>query len=160
MKTIVKTLICTVFVLLPYFGFSQSGYSKATNMDVNGIFIGGTYTKTQVVAKWGTPTQYRSNTSEFGINETYHYSNSIFYFSDNGIFESFYISTSNFAVYTAFSGGIKVGDNISRIQAIGLGTPVLQKDGAYYLNRNNIDDPLIFRQTNGIITQIVFITSI
>ncbi|MCL2561280.1 MAG: hypothetical protein FWE10_03030 [Rikenellaceae bacterium] len=161
MKTIVKIIVCAAFLMLPYYGFSQSGYTSATDMDVKGVFIGGTYTKAQVEAKWGVPTKYWSNMSEFGLDEAYNYQpGNLFRFSDNGIFESFYVRTSNFPVYTAFSGGIKVGDNISRIQAIGLGTPVLKSDGTYHLNRNNSDDPLVFKHTNGIITEISFVSSI
>jgi len=161
MKTIVQKLLCAALLLLPGYGFSQIlGYTQATDMDVNGIFIGGTYTKAQVEAKWGTPTKYWSGTSENGLNEEYSYSNNLFRFSENGVFETFNIKTSNFAVYTAFSGGIKVGDNISRIKAIGFGTPVLQSDGTYWLNRNNSDDPLIFYQSNGVITRIYFMTSV
>jgi len=149
-------------LMLPYYGFSQSGYTQATDMDVNGIFIGGAYTKTQVEVKWGAPTTYRSNTSEFGVNEEYVYIHNqldnLFRFSDNGRFVSFFIKTSNFAVYTAFNGGIKVGDNISRIQAIGLGTPVLQSDGSYGLPCG--DDQFIFKHSNGIITEISFVSPI
>ena len=150
--------------MLPQYGFSQLGYTQATDMDVNGIFIGGTYIKTQVTAKWGTPTQYRSSTSETGLDELYDYSinqmNNQFQFNENGVFNTFSIRTQNFVVYTAFSGGIKVGDNISRIQAIGLGTPVLQSDGTYHLHRNNSTDPLIFHHSNGVITRIYFMTSV
>ncbi len=64
-------------------------------MDVNGVFIGGKYTKAQVTAKWGTPTKYWSGTSEFGLNEEYEYSNNLFRFSDNGIFNYFYVATPN-----------------------------------------------------------------
>jgi len=160
MKTIIKTIIYAALTMLPYSVFSQSGYTSATDLDVKGIFVGGTYTKTQVQTKWGTPTKYWSGMSEFGLDEEYCYSNSLFRFSDNGIFVEFYIKTSNFPVCTAFSGGIKVGDNISRIQAIGLGTPVLQNDGTYYLFRSGLDDPLIFKHSNGVITQISFTTSI
>ena len=160
MKRIVRIIICATFLLLPYLGFSQSWYTQATDLDVNGVFIGGTYTKTQVEAKWGgTPTKYRSGTSEFGLDEEYYYTTNVFRFSYNGNFQIFYIDTSNFSVYTAFSGGIKVGDNISRISAIGLGTPVLQSDGSYHLRRNNSTDPLEFKHSNGVITQIMFSTS-
>ena len=72
-------------------------------MDVNGVFIGGKYTRPQVEAKWGIPTFYWSGMSEFGLSEEYNYTTNIFRFSDNGIFNSFYIRTSNFVVFTAFS---------------------------------------------------------
>ena len=165
MKTIVQTIICAALLVLPHYGFSQSlGYTQVTDMDVKGVFIGGTYTKVQVEAKWGTATKYRSNMSENGLNEIYDYLtnqlNNQFQFNENGIFNTFTISTSDFPVYTAFSGGIKVGDNISRIQAIGLGTPVVQNNGDYYLYGNSFDDPLEFKHTNGVITQISFMTSV
>jgi hypothetical protein len=160
MKRIIQTIICVTLLILPHYGFSQSGYLKATSMDVNGVFIGGTYTKAQVEVKWGgTPTKYRSEMSEFGLDEEYYYATNLFRFSDNGIFHSFAIETSNFVVYTAFSGGIKVGDNISRIQSIGLGMPVLQSDGSYHLRRNNATDPLEFEHSNGVITKISFMSS-
>jgi hypothetical protein len=165
MKTIVqKLLVFTALILLPYYGFSQSGYTQATDMDVDSVYIGGTYTQAQVQAKWGTPTNYRSHMSEFGLDEEYIYAqdqlSNLFRFGEDGIFKAFFIETSNFAVYTAFSGGIKVGDNISRIEAIGLGTPILKSNGKYHLHRNNSDDPLVFEHSNGVITSIMFDTSI
>ena len=161
MKTIIKTIICATLILLPHYGFSQLlGYTQATNLDVKGIFIGGTYTKAQVQAKWGTPTQYGSDTSENGLNECYDYSANQFMFNENGIFNTFHIETSDFPVFTAFSGGVKVGDALSRISTIGLGIPVLQSDGSYYLFRNGWDDPVVFKHSNGVITQIWFISSV
>ncbi len=165
MKTIFqKLLICTFAVLLPVVVFAQYGYSGPDEIDVNGIFIGGQYTKAQIVAKWGGPTKYRSNLSESGLNEVYDYSinniNSQFMFGENGIFHTFVLETSTFIVYTAFDGGIKVGDSISRVQAIGLGTPELYKSGIYHLRRNNADDPIVFRVENGVIKQISFVSSI
>ena len=97
MKTIVYIALCAALFMLPNYGFSQHGYTQATNMDVNGVFIGGAYTKTQVEAKWGTPTKYRSNTSEHGLIEVYDYSDNQFHFSDNGRFNSFVIETYSFA---------------------------------------------------------------
>ena len=155
MKTIIKTIICATLILLPHYGFSQ-----ATDIDVKGIIIGDAYTKAQVQAKWGTPTQYRSNMSEFGLDEVYDYSTNQFCFGDNGILNSFYINTPDFPVFTAYSGGVKVGDTLSRISTIGLGIPVLQSDGSYYLFRNGWDDPVVFKHSNGVITQISFTTSI
>ena len=160
MKTIIQTITCATLLMLPYYGFSQSGYTQATDMDVNGVFIGGAYTKVQVQAIWGIATTYWSGMSEFGLDESYYYHpDNLFCFSDNGRFNSFYIRTSTFVVYTAFSGGIKVGDNISRVSAIGLGTPVLQSDGTYKLSRNDSTDLLVFKHTNGVITEISFTTS-
>jgi len=165
MKIIVqKLLVFAALILLPFYGFSQSRYARTTDIDVNGVFIGATYTQAQVQAKWGTPTRYWSGTSEFGLNEEYTYIQDQLYntfsFGEDGVFHSFIIETSNFAVYTTFSGGIKVGDNISRVQAIGLGTPVLKSDVKYYLLRNNYDDAIVFEHSNGVITRISFEISI
>jgi hypothetical protein len=136
-------------------------------MDVRGLFIGGTYTRAQVEARWGRPTQYRSHMSEWGLNEIYDYimcsnrQNNQFRFAENGIFVAFNIRSRYFPVYTTFSGGIRVNDHISRVQAIGLGTPIRQTNGAYHLNRNNSDDALVFQVTSmGVITEIWFTTSI
>ena len=167
MKTIITTIIFTTLMMLPFSGFSQSesrlGYTQATTMDVRGVFIGGTYTRTQVQAHWGVPTQYRSHMSENGLDEVYDYgvgqNNSQFLFGENGVFHSFVIGSSDFPVYTRFSGGIRVGDNISRVQAIGIGTPRRQSDGTYWVGQG--DDPLGFEVSNtGIITLIWFTTSI
>jgi hypothetical protein len=156
MKTIVKIIICATLAALPSIGFAQLGYSGPTDLDVNGIFIGGTYTKAQVTTKWGTPTQYRSSMSENGLNETYHYSNNLFRFSENGVFHSFRLRTSNFVVYKSKSGGFKVGDPVSRIKAIGLGEPLLQPDGSYRIQGG--DDLFTVGHQNGIITWISFLS--
>lgn len=158
MKTIVKKLILAVLILSPVCGFAQHTFTQATDMDVSGIFIGGKYRKVQVVAKWGNPTSYRSNTSEFGTNETYHYSDNLFRFSDNGYFNSFYINTPNFVVCTSLDGGLKVGDHISRIYEIGLGRPVRQGDGTYRIPSG--DDRFIVGHSDGKITWISFVSPI
>jgi len=167
MKTIIKTIICATLILLPHYGFSQVfGYTQATDLDVKGIFIGGTYTKAQVQAKWGTPTYYGSSTSENGLNEGYDYVVGQLYnqfsFGDNGIFHSFYISTPDFPIFTKFNGGIKVGDTLSKLNSLGLGTLVMQNDTSFALVRNNCDDSIIFtfRQSDEVITQIRFMTTI
>lgn len=162
MKTI-KKLLCAVLLILPFCGFAQLlGYTEPSTLDVKGVNIGGKYTKTQVEKKWGTPTKYWSGMSEFGLDEEYSYIvdkiKNLFRFSDDGIFNSFYVRTSNFPVYTKFKGGVKVGDNISKVQEIGLGTPVLQKNGTYHLDLG--DDPLVFKHSKGVITEISFVSSI
>jgi hypothetical protein len=159
MKTIVKIIICATLLTLPCFGFAQSGYTGATDLDVNGIFIGGTYTKAQVTAKWGTPTKYRSNTSEFGVNETYNYSSNRFGFSDNGIFGDFFIDTTNFIVYKSKGGGFKVGDHVSRLKTIGVipnSTIIKTGSGENVLQIQHGDDWFKVGYSNGIITWISF----
>jgi hypothetical protein len=153
-----KLLICAVLSALPCAGFAQHYLPWNSDIDVNGIYLGSVYTKAQVEAKLGAPTNYRSNTSEFGLNETYDYSNNQFYFSDNGIFNGFYIDTPNFVVYTAKSGGIKVGDNVSRIAAIGMGTPELQSDGDFSIPSG--DDRFTVGQSDGKISWISYISPI
>jgi len=163
MKTIIKTIIFATLILLPHYGFSQLlGYSQATDLDVKGIFIGGTYTKAQVQAKWGIPTQYRSNVSEFGLDEIYDYSTNQFCFGDNGILNSFYINTPDFPIFTTYNGGIKVGDTLSKLNALGLGKLVMYDSTSFALVRNNCDDSIIFtfRQSDEVITQIRFMTTI
>jgi hypothetical protein len=143
MKAIIQTLACVALVLLSCSAFLQHSYTQALDMDVKGIFIGGTYTKAQVEAKWGIPTKYRSNESEFGINETYHYTNNLFRFSDNGIFVEFYIYTPNFPVLTAFRGGIKVGDQLAKVRGLNLGNLVRRDNRTYHLYVDGIDDPIV-----------------
>ena len=138
------------------------GYYKATNLDVNGVFIGGVYSKTQVQNAWGMATWYHASLSEDGLDELYDYgidpSRSQFLFGDNGTFHTFTVATPNFVVYTAFDGGIKVGDPISRVEAIGLGTLILQSDGNYRVNSGG--DLFKFYHSNGIITQIHYMSSV
>jgi len=163
MKTVITTIVFVTLMMLPFSVFSQFGFTGPTTMDVRGVFIGGTYTRAQVQARWGAPTQYRSYRTEFwGLQETYDFgvgqNRNNFQFADNGVFVEFHIRTRDFPVYTAFSGGIRVGDNISRVQAIGLGTPRRQRDGTYWVGQG--DDPLIFHVSSaGIITRISFMSS-
>jgi hypothetical protein len=158
MKKSIKILICATLAIIPYLGFAQHGEPWNSDMDVNGINIGSVYTKAQVTAQWGTPTQYWSGMSEFGLDEEYNYTSNLFRFSDNGIFVEFGINTPNFIVYTAKSGGLKVGDPISRIEAIGLGEPLLQPDGSYRIPSG--DDRFTVGSENGIITWISFVSPI
>lgn len=153
MKTIFK-IAALIIVTASVSGFTQrygSGTPSAT--DVSGIFIGGKYTKPQVVAKWGTPTSYRSNTSEFGVNETYKYSTNLFRFSDDGV----YVDTPAFVVLAAKNGGVKVGDALSKLSALSLGNPLLQSDGSYQLGQG--DDQFLFGVANGKIIWISYISS-
>ena len=170
MNTSIKTVIFAALIMLPFSASAQSGgdnlwgFTGPTDMDVRGIFIGGRYTRAQVQAQWGVPTTYRSSMSDRGLNEVYDYgvdpNNSQFLFGENGFFVSFTIVSRDFPVYTARSGGIRVGDNISRVQTIGLGTPVRQPNGTFHLYRG-WDDPLVFRVTSaGVITMILYSTSI
>ena len=141
---------------------SGLGYHKATDLDVNGIFIGGVYSKTQVQNAWGMATWYHASLSEDGLDELYDYgidpSRSQFLFGDNGTFHTLTVTTPNFVVCTSLSGGIKVGDPISRVEAIGLGTLILQSDGSYRVNSG--DNLFKFYHSNGIITRIHFMTSV
>jgi hypothetical protein len=158
MKTTVKLMLCMAILILPLCGFAQHAPSQISTMDVNGVFLGGTYTKAQVTAKWGTPTKYESQTSEFGLLELYDYGNNSFEFSDNGIFHSFYIDTPNFVFWASKSGGLKVGDSISRIMEIGLKKPMRQSDGSYRIPGG--DDLFTVGSENGIITWISFVSPI
>jgi hypothetical protein len=181
MRTTIKISIFAVLLMLPQFGFSQSllGYSGPTEIDVNGIFIGGTYTKAQVVAKWGEPTTYWSGESEFGLDEEYFYHDghsydehgepigNLFRFSEDGVFTGFDLEKPGFAVYTAYDGGFMVGDHMLRLDDIDLINHV-EVTGKFYQVRRFIngywtftEDTVWFdRVTGGIITKIWFTTSV
>jgi hypothetical protein len=140
-------------------------HSQPTNMDVMGLFIGGTYIKRQIENQlWGSVTSYRSSMSEqTGLNEVLVYIMCTsmlpnqFRLSRNGIFYSFDVRVRYFPVFTAFNGGVRVGDNISRVQAIGLGTPVRQSNGNYHLVRSGLSNPLVFHVSGaGVITRMMF----
>jgi hypothetical protein len=163
MKTIVKIIICATLAALPSIGFAQLGYSGPTDLDVNGIFIGGKYTKAQVTAKWGTSTQYRSSMSENGLNEVYDYSSNQFLFGENGVFHSLYINTPNFVFDVSNNGGLKVGDDISRVNALKwyyVDAPLLiEADGEGVLNVPS-DDYINIGYSKGKITWISFVSSV
>ena len=138
--------------------------SQATDMNVRGLFIGGTYVRAQVEAQWGRPTRYLSSMSaETGLNESFEYimcvgfHSNIFRFNRNGIFYAFDIRARYFPLFPAVSGGIRVGEPISRVQSIGLGTPVRQGNGHYHLVRSGFSSPIVFEVSNaGVITRIRF----
>jgi hypothetical protein len=163
MKKSIKILICATLATLPYFGFAQYIEPWNSDMDVNGLYIGSVYTYAQVTAQWGTPTNYRSNTSEFGVNETYHYSTNLFRFSDDGIFNSFRLKTPAFVVYSSKSGGFKVGDEAIRLKTIGLisnQTLIRASTSEYILDIPSGDERFTVGYTNGIITYISYISSL
>jgi hypothetical protein len=162
MKKSIKILIYATLFAIPCLGFAQHS-TWNSDMDVNGIYLGKIYSKSQVTAKWGTPTNYRSNTSEFGVNETYYYSTNLFRFSDNGIFVEFGINTSNFVVYKSKSGGFKVGDPVSRLETIGVvprKTIIKTGSGEHVLQIPGGDDWFKVGYSNGIITWISYTSSI
>ena len=122
MNTSIKTVIFAALIMLPFSAFAQSGgdnlwgFTDPTDMDVRGIFIGGRYTRTQVQARWGVPTQYISHMTDRGLVEEYTYGNhplhNTFRFGENGVFHTFVIASRDFPVYTARSGGIRVGERM------------------------------------------------
>ena len=171
MKTVITTVIFAALIMLPFSASAQSGgdnlwgFTGPTDLDVRGVHIGGRYTRAQVQARWGVPTTYRSSVSDRGLNEVYDYgvgqNNSQFLFGENGFFHSFVIASRDFTVLTRFSGGIRVGDNISRVQAIGLGVPVRQSDGSFHLWLFGSDMMLGFEvSSSNIITLIWYSTPI
>jgi hypothetical protein len=163
MKTTIKIMLCMAILILPLCGFAQHAPSQISTMDVNGVFLGGTYTKSQVTAKWGQPTKYESQTSEFGLLELYDYGNNSFEFSDNGIFHSFFIDAPNFVFWASKSGGFKVGDPVSRLKTIGIipnSTSLSTGTGKNVVEIPGGDDWFKVGYSNGIITWISYTSSI
>ena len=168
MKTIIKIIGLAALIMLPVSVASQpSTFNFYPPLEVNGLFVDSTYTRDQVQAKLGVPTYYHSSFSDDGVvgfNEGYDYTvgqnNSQFLFLD-GKLHSFYIATSDFPVFSAHSsGGIRVGDNISKVQVLGFGPATKQSDGRYFLGILG-DAPLILHVTSaGVITQIWYITPV
>lgn len=148
MKTL-KYFFLAIFSLVSVASWGQSRYyDEPTDMDVNGIFIGGRYSRAQVEAQWGTPHHYSGSQSEWGLDELYQYNITqisqrvwnwdSFHFSENGMFVAFVLKWPTFALYTnLIPGGIKPGDHANKIQdlidaLIGLrhliGTQVVYQD--------------------------------
>ena len=182
MKAVITTVVFATLMMLPYSVFSQlpAGITTAKGLDVDGMYIWtDTHTRTQVEAKWGNPVRYWSNENEINVCEYEmdlqeqflywkpHESRPAHYFTHkrlnefrflNGKLDSFVLVNHYFTIFTAHNGGIRVGDNISRLQTLGIGTPKYWTERGYStLGWQGADGFLMFfHSANGTITSIVY----
>ncbi|MCQ2118427.1 MAG: hypothetical protein MJY84_00725 [Bacteroidales bacterium] len=135
--------------------FAQKHYE----MDLNGLEIGQTYTKEQVVARLGKPTLYRSYQSEFGLGESYYYGEkktTELDFQRNGEFTFFTLAEKNMPILTkTIAGGICVGENISAMKKVGIPYGLCKK--GEYLMMFGTDFLYIWVDEKDIITRFIYI---
>ena len=156
------------------------GITTVRGLDVNGMYIWvDTHTRAQIEAKWGKPVRYWSNSNDIieyeweeDLQEAFFYwkphePRPAYYFTHkrlnqlrffNGKFDTFVLVNHYFAIFTAHNGGIRVGDNISRLQTLGIGTPRYWAERGYSsLGWQDADGFLMFfHDDSGIITSIVY----
>lgn len=86
------------------------------NLDIENVMMDSLMTKSQIVASFGEPDDYKLYDYDLdGIYEEYYYGKDRLLFINSRLY-SFSISTSRWSVLNRhFTDGIRVGDNISRL---------------------------------------------
>ena len=122
-----------------------------------------TYSEKQIFSVLGNPTKVYRQEGDYGESLCYYiYKDAEFSFKDGYLFE-FSVQTNKYPVMTdKVSGGIKVGDNISKVKKI-KNIVYWQPDddkNVYIINFNQIKNQPDYeiRTKNGIITSIIFST--
>ena len=151
------------------------GITTVRGLDVDGMYVWTPHTRSQIEAKWGKPVLCWSNIEyewEVDLQEQFYYWKpheirpahyftykhlNVFRFL-NGKFDTFELVNHYFAIFTAHNGGIRVGDNISRLQTLGIGTPrYWERRGFSSLGWQDADGFLMFfHAADGVITCIVY----
>ena len=101
---------------------------RAKSIDVDGVKIGQKMTYDQFVAKFGKPDRYKQDKSEGDgysyIDEYYWIGKNSFSFINDGTFNEFFITDDRFVALTLWiPGGIRVGDNLSKLDNFKYGKP-------------------------------------
>ncbi len=117
MARIITTLLFCVLCCSHISAQEKFPENMIFDLDVNGVMMGTHMTKEQVFAEFGTPCEY--NLSEYSdrdnIYERYFYPLNWLVFVDDSLY-SFGISDINWSILNNhFQGGVKVGDNISKL---------------------------------------------
>ena len=128
---IFKTIVTICAVAFLYVTVSAQDFYdefRAKSIDVEGMKIGQKMTYDQFVAKFGKPTEYTQSDSgeacESSVDEYYKVGQDVFYFQDNGTFSGFSINENKFSALTLWvSGGIRVGDKLSKLDNFKYGKP-------------------------------------
>ena len=120
------------------------------NRDINGVEIGDTLKYDQVVLQFGEPSRYYENDSgDLGVDKLYYYGKNHLQFNDD-VFIGFCLRDSMFtALTTDIEGGLKVGDNISRLDDFKYGKPKQYRN--QYMLYWHCDCPVYLIVENGII---------
>ena len=124
--------------------------------DVNGVEIGSTLTKSQILSAFGKPDDYKLyDNGEDGKGESFFYGESRIHFN-NGVFDEFYLCTPGFVAFTNhIEGGLKIGDPLSKLDDFKYGKPICQRVGIYHLFAGS-DNPVTLIVNKGVIIGILY----
>lgn len=147
-----KTLKIRFFTLTAAALLSLSVSAQKVELDINGLILGNTYTKEQVVEKLGQPTKIVTWPGDFGgYDQELQYGQSLIALDEYGEFTRFSISSPQFKV---IGGSVKVGDPISKITTI-VGTKYTKYADKYQLQFTATpENYVMFKFENGLITSI------
>jgi hypothetical protein len=141
--------------------FAWTNICKSQNLgyplDLNNLILFNVYQKDSIIAKIGQPSSYNSYSTEFGLSEEYTYGNSLLVFTKNGMFTGFILKDTTFTIYSVYiSGGIRVGDPLSKFQQLGFGRVEIENQGTYLFYDNpKCALPIVIDHLNGIIKRIL-----
>lgn len=114
-----KHIALSALLLFPVIAFAQ---------DIDGIDIGDTITKEQMIAKFGKPDSYSENDGEFGIDRDFMYGQTWIQAIDNKL-ESFVICDERFKILSKYiPTGVRVGDKLSKLNGSKYGPPPQRAD--------------------------------
>ncbi len=157
-----KKLILTLLAAFCALNISSiQAQEMKIELDVNGLKIDNQYSNEQFKAALGEPTRIYTWGDKFESGFEYHYmeGDSINRFKcQQGIgFCEFSITSSKFVL---FGGRLRVGDNITKIAQLGIGTPFREKDNVYYLGYKNEVMLNIYTDNNGKIIKFYYYAAV
>lgn len=138
-----KKIIFSIALVLIACGFSYA-------QDLRGIDIGTVLNYEQVISIFGEPSRYQeSDSGDLGIDKYYHYGENYLHFNDD-VFIGFHLRDSGFLAFTTdIEGGLKVGDNLSRLDNFKYGKPKRYQNK--YILYWHCDCPVYLKVEDGII---------
>ena len=130
------------------------------NRDVNGVAVGTLLHRARVIEKFGEPTSYKEQLSEDNeVSRWYYYGKSYIHTQDD-IFDQFAVRDTNFTAFTNhISGGLKVGDPLSKLDNFKYGKPLFDKqidDMLRYYLFYTADNPVCLYVKDVIIVDITY----
>ena len=150
---VMKELIFVIFL------FAIMPFHNVMAQDIEGVDIHQKMTKSQVIEKFGEPTEYKAFASDDGtLQEIFYYKKGVnrIEFS-GGYLSGFSISDNRFTVLKILiPGGVTVGDHLSEVISINpeVKTWRPSKKDIYYIQI--LDSRVFFIVSEGIITNINF----
>lgn len=169
MKTIISIIVATLFGLnITAFNASDFSSYKLTdtvpeniiyNLDIEGVMMDSLMTKDQVIEKFGEPDKFSMKNSFLDTEakyERYDYEKAMLLFIDEMLY-AFSVSHSEWSVLNTYiEGGVRVGDNISKIASLKPEPANWLGEGVYYLCCYEDFNMIINTTSEGVITNINF----